>query len=82
VDTGTWSVVDRSAFESFSVVLLLVPELRRWTGIQKQALIEIICAKGSGDESDYLRLSQRHHALREALLRLGSRNPAAESARS
>jgi hypothetical protein len=82
VDTRPWSAVERSAFENFAVVLLLVPELRRWTGIQKQALIEIIRAKVSNDESEYLRLLQRHHALKEALVRLGSRNPAAETAQS
>jgi hypothetical protein len=82
VDTRSWSPVERSAFKNFAVVLLLVPELRRWTGLQKQALIEIIRAKVSHDESDYLRLLQQHHALKEALLRLGSRSPAAKTARA
>src|SRR5208283_3711413 len=82
VDTTTWSAVERSAFEDFAVVLLLVTELRRWTGVQKQALIEIIRAKASNDESDYLRLLQQHPALKQAFLRLGSSSPAAESARA
>ena len=47
VDTGTWSAIDQSAFEDFAVVLSLVPELKRWTGNQKQALTQIILAKVS-----------------------------------
>ena len=82
VATRTWSAVERSAFENFAAVLLLVPELRCWTGVQKQALIEIIRAKASNDESDYLRLLQQHPALKQAFLRLGSSSPAAESARA
>jgi len=50
----------------------LVPELKRWTGSQKQALIQIILAKVSANESDYLRLLQQHDALKIAFLAMGS----------
>ncbi len=76
VTTTTWSAFERSAFDDFAFVLSLVPDLRRWSGIQKQGLIAIIRAKVSADESTYLRLLQQHTALREALLRLGSAKPA------
>ena len=80
VDTRTLSTVEQSAFEDFAFVLSLVPELAKWAGKQKQALIEMIRAKVSADESDYLRLLQQHSALKEALVRLGSGDPAPEIA--
>ena len=64
--------LEQSAFKDFAFVLSLVPELKGWSSDQKQALVEIIRAKVSADEADYLRLLQRHHALKEALVRLGS----------
>jgi hypothetical protein len=61
-----------SAFENFAVLLSLVPEVERWTTAQRQALIDIIRAKTAAHEAGYLHLLQRHDALRESLLRLGS----------
>ena len=81
VDIGTWSPLEQSAFEDFASVLLLAPELRQWTDPQKQALLAIIRAKVSADESKYLRLLQQHHGLKEIVLRLGSEQPAVRSAR-
>ena len=80
VDPGTWSAVERSAFEDFAFVLSFVPQVKRWTGNQKQALTQVILAKASADESDYLRSLQWHDALKVALLELGSSHPAAETA--
>ncbi len=79
VDTGTWNAIERAAFEDFAFVLSLVPELKGWSGNQKQALMQIILAKVSGDESDYLRSLQRHDTLRAALVALGSSRPTAET---
>lgn len=75
VDLGTWSPVEQSAFENFAAVLSLAPELRQWTNLQKQALVDIIRAKVSADESKYLRLLQQHRGLKEIVLRLGSERP-------
>ena len=72
VETETWNAIEREAFEDFACVLSLVPELTSWTSAQKQALTQIILAKATVDESDYLRLLQRHDALKVALLTLGS----------
>jgi hypothetical protein len=72
VETETWNAIEREAFEDFACVLSLVPELTSWTSAQKQALTQIILAKATADESDYLRLLQRHDALKVALLTLGS----------
>src|SRR5271166_5314523 len=81
VDTRTLSTAEQSAFEDFAFVLSLVPELKRWTSNQKQALTQVILAKVSNEESDYLRLLRRHDALKEALVKLGSSQPVSEIAR-
>jgi len=61
-----------SSFETFAMVLTLVPELRSWSISEKQGLIDILKAKSGRDEMRYLHLLQGHGKLREALLRLGS----------
>lgn len=72
VDLASWSSVEQNAFENFSLLLALVPEIPQWTSAQKQALAEVIRAKAAPDEAVYLRLLQQHEVLREAVLRLGS----------
>ena len=73
VDIEKWNSVEQTAFEDFAFVLSLVPELKGWTVSQKQALIQIILAKGSSNESDYLRLLQQHCALKEALMTISDK---------
>jgi hypothetical protein len=80
VEVGTWSSLEQSAFSSFAAALSLAPELTQWTDLQKQALVDIIRAKGSADERKYLRLLQQHQALKKIVLRLGSERPTAEAA--
>jgi hypothetical protein len=72
VDPKKWMSLEQCAFKDFSFVLSFVPELKGWTDNQKRMLVEIIRAKVSADEPDYLRLLQRHHALKEVFVRLGS----------
>ena len=74
VDAATWNPLEQSAFEDFALVLSLAPELTSWPEHQKQALVEIIRAKVSANEANYLRLTQKHERLKEAMLRLGSAN--------
>jgi hypothetical protein len=74
-----WSPLEQSAFKDFAFVMSLVPELKSWTSDQRQALTAIIRAKVSANEADYLRLLQRHHALKEALVRLGSTTESTDS---
>lgn len=76
VDLASWNAIERSAFENLAVLMLLVPELKSWTNNEKQALTQVILAKVTGDESHYLRLLQRHHALKSVLVLLGSSLPA------
>jgi hypothetical protein len=79
VETETWNAIERAAFEDFACVLSLVPELKSWTSNQQQALTQIILAKATADEADYLRLLQRHDALKGALVTLGSSLRVAET---
>ena len=72
VDLGTWSPLEQSAFANFAAVLSLAPEVAQWTNLQKQALADIIRAKVSADETEYLRLLQQHQALKQLVLRVGS----------
>lgn len=72
VSTATWSPLQRTNFANFAVVLSLVPGLPFWSENDKHGLLRIIRAKSTANEMQYLRLSQKHPRLREALLRLGS----------
>lgn len=72
VEPAHWSARERWALENFAVVLALVPGLAQWTRMQKTALTAIIRAKAGPNETRYLRLLQRHDALREALLNAAS----------
>jgi len=55
-----------------TLVASLVPGLMRWPAADKAALLAILKAKVSTDESRYLTLMQRHARFRAACLRLGS----------
>ena len=57
-----------------TLVASLIPGLLRWPAADKTALLAILKAKQSSDESRYLRLTQRHARFRAACLSLGS-NP-------
>ena len=71
----SWNTQERSALSDFAVALSLAPDLARWTPNEKRALAAIIRAKAGPDETRYLRLLQKHDALRDALLALGSDPP-------
>lgn len=72
VDTSSWTSSERTSFENFAVVLVLVPGLRSWKREEKEALVQLIRSKSKAAEMLYLHLTQRHDRLREALLKLGS----------
>lgn len=72
IDPKRWSALEQSAFKDFALVMSLVPGLKNWRREEKQELAGIIRAKVAANEADYLCLLQRHKALKEALVRLGS----------
>jgi hypothetical protein len=73
VNLSRWNAAERRAFENWSLVLALIPTLRRWSAQQKQDAARIIRAQAAPDEMRYLRLTQHHPRLREELRRLGSK---------
>jgi hypothetical protein len=49
----------------------MIPDLEEWTADQKLLATRIIRAKGGSDEALYLKLMQKHAALRDAFMRFG-----------
>ena len=76
VSTEDWKEAERLAFENLALVLALIPDLARWSDDEKRAIARIARAKGSADESRYVRLLQKHGKLRDAIIRLGSQEVA------
>ena len=82
IDPTQWTQAEQSAFANFAVVLGLAPELSRWSGAEKSALVDVIRAKAGETEVGYLQQLHEHRALKQALLGLGSSSATASSARS
>src|SRR5579864_2322718 len=72
VNLFRWNSAEQRAFESWSLVLALIPNLRHWSAQEKQHTVRMIHAQAAPDEMRYLRLSQQHPRLRDRILRLGS----------
>jgi hypothetical protein len=72
VSSSRWNSAERQAFENWSLVLALIPNLRGWSAKEKQDVIRIIRAQAGPNEMRYLRLSQQHSRLRDEIVRLGS----------
>jgi hypothetical protein len=72
IQAAELSKVELSVFSDFAVVLLLIPDLGRWTVREKDALVQIIQAKTGASETLYLKLMQKHMRLRGELIKLGS----------
>jgi hypothetical protein len=70
---ASFAPLERTAFESFALVLDAIPDLPRWTRAEREGVTAIIRAKEGRVESAYLRRMQGHRRLRRALIRLGSR---------
>ncbi len=73
IDPARWTPPQQQALENWSLVLALIPDLARWTPDEKRHLVKIIRAKSAPNEMPYLRQTQHHPHLRDAVLRLGSR---------
>lgn len=63
---------ERKAWQRWSPMILTLPGVERWSLEEKQALAEVVRAKGGQRESDYLRLFDGHRKLRRALLKLSN----------
>ena len=71
LDTSRWSEPELRVFESFALVLAMIPGISRWNANEKQLTARIIVAKARGDEGLYLRLMQGHARMRAALIEFG-----------
>jgi hypothetical protein len=63
---------EQITFENWALVLGLMPDLGRWPGRDKKKMVKIIRAQAGPDEMRYLRLTQEHPRLRDAILRLNA----------
>ena len=71
-DPARWDGDELTALRDFAVTLSLVPDLGRWSTVEKQQLVQIIQAKAGRDEARHLKLMQKHIRLRKEIIRLGS----------
>jgi hypothetical protein len=69
--TRDWTARARYAVENLCLLFGLI-RIDHWDPAAKQLAARIIQAKGSGDEALYLKLLQKHTALRAEVIRLGS----------
>jgi hypothetical protein len=71
LQTRNWNTGARAALENLSL-LFAMTRIDQWDSAAKQLAARIIKAKGSDDEALYLKLMQKHRALRAEVIRLGS----------
>ena len=62
----------QTRLNDFAVALSLVETLGEWSPAEKLALVNVIRAKAGTDESNYLKLMQKHSRLRGEIIQLGS----------
>lgn len=65
-----WQPDERRAFERLSLVATLIPDLHRWRGAERRALVRVFRAKGGRGELPYIRQLDRHRPFRRSLARL------------
>jgi len=73
INVSRWNFAEREAFENWSLVLALIPDLSHWTPQEKKGAAEVIRSQAGPNEMHYLRLTRHHLRLRKELLRLGSK---------
>src|SRR5579859_4099652 len=72
IQTERWNTPEKRSLENWSLVLALMPSLRRWSCEEKREVIRMIRGQAGRDEMQYLRRTQSRARLRQELLRLGS----------
>jgi hypothetical protein len=61
---------ERLAWERWSPLVMLLDGVETWKASEKRDLVKVIRAKGSGRESKFVELFNRHRRLQRALLKL------------
>jgi hypothetical protein len=67
-----WRYAELSTVPAFAATLSLVSDLGEWNDAEKQALAKVIHAKAGLDESNYVKLMQKHARLRQTIIDMGS----------
>ena len=73
VNAESWTGNQKSALKNLSIVLGMIPNIAEWNPAEKALAARIVRAKAGADEALYLKLMQRHGALRKALIGFGSK---------
>ena len=72
LEISDWKPEELRVFGELAPALALISDLKRWSKSERDQLAKIIRAKASPNESNYLRLLQRHPRLRRELIRIAS----------
>ena len=70
VSPRSWSVDEREAWSRWAPLVMVLPGVASWTPRHRAALAQVIRAKGSRRESDYVRRHNAHALLRRSLAEL------------
>jgi hypothetical protein len=62
-----WSAGERTAFERWAPLVVLLPGVQDWSVEERRALVAVIRAKGGRRESDFVRAFDAHAKLRQAM---------------
>jgi hypothetical protein len=62
-----WPADEQLWWTLWSPLLLILPGVERWSADEKAGLVQVVRAKGSRRESDFVRLFDAHRKLRAAL---------------
>lgn len=70
-----WSAEEREAWHRWAPLVVVLPGVARWSRAERRALAEVVRAKGSRRESDFVLAFDAHAKLRRAIVALASREP-------
>ena len=65
-----WSASEKLAWRRWSPLVALVNDVDRWPAADREALVQVVRAKGGRRELDYLHRFNDHRRLRKAVVRL------------
>ena len=71
VTARRWPALEQKAFADLALLWGMIPNLSRFPESEKRLLLQMIRAKASGSEGQYLALQRRAQNLRAGVLRLG-----------
>jgi hypothetical protein len=72
LNAASWNADEKQALQNLSLMLAMIPNLDRWSQSEKDLAARIIRAKAGADEALYVKLMQKHAALRDVFIRIGS----------